>query len=147
MILKETDGRGVDIVLNSLADDKLMASVRCLAHGGKFLEIGKFDLARDTGLRTALLEKECSIHGIMLDMMFNTSPKMKLDLYNMLQCNIKSGAVRPLNTHMFKSDEVEKAFRFMASGKHMGKVIINLREEEQEKVVVPEPMPMKGLPR
>ena len=47
-ILKATNGKGVDIVLNSLADDKLKASVRCLANNGRFLEIGKYDLQKNT---------------------------------------------------------------------------------------------------
>lgn len=38
-VLKETDGYGVDIVLNSLAEEKLRASIRCLAKFGRFLEI------------------------------------------------------------------------------------------------------------
>ncbi|CAH1408431.1 unnamed protein product [Nezara viridula] len=50
MIMRETNGRGVDMVLNSLAEDKLLASVRCLAKGGQFLEIGKFDLSRNNPL-------------------------------------------------------------------------------------------------
>jgi fatty acid synthase, animal type len=41
MILERTDGKGVDLVLNSLAGDKLQASLRCLAMHGRFLEIGK----------------------------------------------------------------------------------------------------------
>ncbi|EFN70710.1 Fatty acid synthase, partial [Camponotus floridanus] len=40
LILTETQGRGVDVVLNSLAEEKLQASVRCLALNGRFLEIG-----------------------------------------------------------------------------------------------------------
>lgn len=50
MIMMETDGKGVDMVLNSLAEEKLLASVRCLATGGRFLEIGKFDLANNSML-------------------------------------------------------------------------------------------------
>lgn len=50
MIKRRTRGRGVDLVLNSLAADKLHASVRCLAEGGRFLEIGKLDLSNDTAL-------------------------------------------------------------------------------------------------
>jgi fatty acid synthase len=48
--MKETDGRGVDIVLNSLSEDKLQASVRCLATNGRFLEIGKFDMSQNNDL-------------------------------------------------------------------------------------------------
>lgn len=47
MVQRETDGRGVDFVLNSLAEEKLLASVRCLGKSGHFLEIGKFDMAND----------------------------------------------------------------------------------------------------
>jgi fatty acid synthase len=49
-IMKETDGRGVDIVLNSLSEDKLQASLRCLATNGRFLEIGKFDMSQNNSL-------------------------------------------------------------------------------------------------
>jgi fatty acid synthase len=48
--MKETDGRGVDIVLNSLSEDKLQASLRCLATNGRFLEIGKFDMSQNNSL-------------------------------------------------------------------------------------------------
>ena len=47
---KMTGGRGVDIVLNSLAEDKLQSSVQLLAQHGRFLEIGKFDLSNNTPL-------------------------------------------------------------------------------------------------
>ncbi|CAF4521555.1 unnamed protein product, partial [Rotaria magnacalcarata] len=45
-----TKGKGVNIVLNSLAEDKLQASVRLLAQHGRFLEIGKFDLSQNNPL-------------------------------------------------------------------------------------------------
>lgn len=46
-VLRETKGRGVDVVLNSLAEEKLHASIRCLAQHGRFLEIGKYDLSQN----------------------------------------------------------------------------------------------------
>ena len=49
-VLKATGGRGVDVVLNSLAEDKLQSSVQLLAQHGRFLEIGKFDLANNSPL-------------------------------------------------------------------------------------------------
>ena len=55
MILQATDGKGVDVVLNSLAEDKLFASVNCLAPYGRFLEIGKFDLSQNSKLSKFLL--------------------------------------------------------------------------------------------
>jgi NADPH:quinone reductase-like Zn-dependent oxidoreductase len=50
LVMTETNGRGVDLVLNSLAAEKLQASIRCLAPGGRFLEIGRFDLDNNSRL-------------------------------------------------------------------------------------------------
>lgn len=43
-LLQATNGRGVDMVLNSLTGDLLHASWRCLASFGRFVETGKQDL-------------------------------------------------------------------------------------------------------
>lgn len=76
MVFKYTNGKGVDFVLNSLAEEKLQASVRCLARGGTFLEIGKFDLASDNHLAISLLKKQANFQGIMLDHVFYASNGM-----------------------------------------------------------------------
>jgi fatty acid synthase len=55
--MSETHGRGVDLVLNSLAEEKLQASVRCLAPRGRFLEIGKFDLSKNNTIGMILTDK------------------------------------------------------------------------------------------
>ncbi len=39
--------------------------------------------------------------------------------------------VRPLHTTVFGINEAEEAFRFMAGGKHIGKVLMKIREEEK----------------
>ena len=40
----------MDVILNSLAEEKLQASLRLLAQRGRFLEIGKFDLSQNSSL-------------------------------------------------------------------------------------------------
>ena len=51
-IRKMTGGKGVDVVLNSLVEDKFQSSVQLLAQHGRFLEIGKFELPFNTPLGT-----------------------------------------------------------------------------------------------
>ena len=60
-IRHQTRGRGVDIVLNSLAHEMLQASLRCLAQHGRFLEIGKVDLAQNTALGMSLFLKNITL--------------------------------------------------------------------------------------
>lgn len=40
----------------------------------------------------------------------------------MVNDGIATGAVRPLSRTVFDRDDVEQAFRYMAAGKHIGKV-------------------------
>lgn len=44
MINKETNGKGADIILNSLPPEKLSNSINCLARYGKFVQIKKTNL-------------------------------------------------------------------------------------------------------
>lgn len=66
----QTGGRGVDMALNSLADDKLQATVRCLAPHGQLLEIGKYDILKNTPLGMRPMHNNISFQGIDLDSLF-----------------------------------------------------------------------------
>ncbi|KAG5883957.1 hypothetical protein JTB14_031782 [Gonioctena quinquepunctata] len=133
MIMRQTRGRGVDMVLNSLAEDKLLASVRCLARGGRFLEIGKFDLFSNTSLNLLLLRKEASFHGVVLDAIFHSQPKDNAVLRQLMEEGIVDGSVKPLGTTIFKTDEIEQAYRYMTKGIHMGKGLIEVCDEKTNK--------------
>ena len=78
MIQMRTKGKGVHYVLNSLAEEKLIASIRCLGKGGKFLEIGKFDMANNTKIGLGSFLNELSFHAIMVDKLFKAPEKEKL---------------------------------------------------------------------
>ena len=72
-----------------------------------------------------------------MDTLFDTTYKTPNHLlrdipkiWDLINEGIKDGTVRPLNRTIFASNECEKAFRYMASGKHTGKVIMKIRGEE-----------------
>ncbi|GFV31383.1 fatty acid synthase [Trichonephila clavipes] len=126
-ILKETNGEGVEVILNSLAEEKLKASLNCVAQNGRFLEIGKYDLLKDAAIGMDLFSKNISFHGILVDALLDNSHyslRAKKELVQLLYDGIANGCVRPLNSIVFDYKEVENAFRYMASGKHIGKVVI-----------------------
>ncbi|XP_036138949.1 fatty acid synthase-like [Monomorium pharaonis] len=131
MIMQQTNGRGVDIVLNSLAEEKLIASVRCLAQNGRFLEIGKFDLVSNNLLCTFDFQKGISFHGILFDNIVIDDHKYKSVLYKIINDDLKNGTIKPIQVKVFPKTDIEEAFRYMASGKHIGKIIINIRERNK----------------
>nr|CAD7589404.1 unnamed protein product [Timema genevievae] len=146
-VLTETQGRGVDLVLNSLSEDKLQASVRCLAKDGHFLEIGKYDLSNNNPLGMAVFLKNISFHGILLDALFESDSLAKREVVRLVNEGIKSGAVQPLPATVFTETQVEQAFRFIGSGKHIGKVVLKIRNEEPQKIVTPTTKVVTAIPR
>ncbi len=60
----------------------------------------------------------------------------------MLQKDISNGIVKPLNTTVFPAAEIEQAFRYLGSGKHIGKVLLQMREDENDEVS----LPVSGFP-
>ena len=65
-ILRATNGKGVNLILNSLAEEKLQSSVRLLAPHGRFLEIGKYDLSNNSPLGMAVFLKNVRFYSTNL---------------------------------------------------------------------------------
>lgn len=64
-------------------------------------------------------------------------------LWAMLNEGIKKGVVKPLPHTLFEYNQVENAFRFMSTGKHIGKVVVNFEQEQKPN----EPLLVKAVPR
>ncbi|XP_065218307.1 fatty acid synthase-like [Planococcus citri] len=148
MIMKQTKGRGVDVVLNSLAEEKLRASVRCVAKGGHFLEIGKFDMVKNNPLELGHFLNDITFYSVQLDvLLLNHKNPIVFGIFEKIQKMLEQGIIKPIDRTIFQIDEVESAFRLMASGKHIGKLIIKIRDEEENIKSIPRPMQMKVKPR
>ncbi|XP_063230408.1 fatty acid synthase-like [Bacillus rossius redtenbacheri] len=129
MVMTQTNGRGVDLVLNSLAEEKLQASVRCLAENGHFLEIGKFDMYNDKSIGLRVFLKNISFHGINLMKVMSSDQHAREQLRALLSTGMREGVVTPLPSTVFERDQVEEGFRYMATGNHIGKVLIRVSSE------------------
>lgn len=77
--MKNTNGRGVDVILNSFTENLFDASVRCLSEGGRFLEIGKSEFLNRKLLDSFMFLKNRSFHGIALDDIFSRNGKIKTE--------------------------------------------------------------------
>ena len=146
-IFSETKGKGVDLILNPLSDEKLQANIRCLAKNGRFLEFGKFDLSHNSGLETSFFLRNITFHRILLDALFDTDGPEKKEVVQLISDGIKNGVVRPLPSSVFNEQQIEQCFRFMTTGKFMSKVLIRIREEEPNKVTKPAPKTVAAIPK
>ncbi len=138
-VLNYTNGRGVDVVLNSLAGDAIPKSLSVLATGGRFLEIGKRDIYADTQLGLLPFQKNLSFFAIDLFRLSLERPEIFEALAREVNELVTSGAFKPLPYKMFPVTEVADAFHYMAQGAHTGKILIDMGVEEVE-VEAPDPL-------
>lgn len=139
-ILRATDGIGVDMILNSLSEDKLKASINCLAVNGRFIEIGKYDILVNNNLDISKFGRNQSFEAVCLAHLdfnaFFLKEKKAIEerklMYKMMNDGLSKNIVQPLDSHVYDKDQVEDAFRFMASGKHTGKVLIKIRDDSSD---------------
>jgi NADPH:quinone reductase-like Zn-dependent oxidoreductase len=65
-VMRETNGKGVDVVLNSLSGELLHASWKCVAEFGKMVEIGKRDFIGRARLEMDRFEADRTFCGVDL---------------------------------------------------------------------------------
>lgn len=135
-IMSATGGRGVDVVLNSLSGELLEESWNCVAHLGRFIEIGKRDIQANKYLQMENFGKAISFSAIDLIHLATykraTLARVMQEISGLMsQKAIK--AITPIT--VYPISEVQRAFRTMQAGKHLGKIVIVPHPNDLVKVV------------
>jgi acyl transferase domain-containing protein/NADPH:quinone reductase-like Zn-dependent oxidoreductase/acyl carrier protein/short-subunit dehydrogenase len=121
-IMSHTGGRGVDIVLNSLAGDLIEASFAVLAPGGTFVEIGKRGIKEPAWV--AAQGKGWRYFIVDWSETAASDPALIGGLYARLVEALREGDIPPLPTQSFPLEHAGAAFRCMAQARHAGKIVI-----------------------
>ncbi|MBZ0294963.1 MAG: SDR family NAD(P)-dependent oxidoreductase, partial [Anaerolineae bacterium] len=129
-VLTATDGEGVDIVLNSLAGAAIGRGLAILRPYGRFVEIGKRDIYGNTPMGLQPFSRNLSYFAVDLDKMARERPDKVGVMLREIMALVENGDLQPLPLQTFPAAQVADAFRFMAQGKHIGKIVILPREGE-----------------
>lgn len=125
-----TKGRGVDVVLNSLAGEFIGASVRSLAQSGVFLEIGKQAIWSQA--QFASVRPSARYHVIDLSITRQVDPAAWGRLFREVVADVDRGACDVPRVQVFPIAQSARAFSFMAQARHVGKIVL---EDESAPVI------------
>ncbi|CAI6335565.1 unnamed protein product [Periconia digitata] len=128
-IMRMTNGRGVDLVLNSLSGELLHASWRCTAEFGSMIEIGKRDFIDHGKLDLDIFELNRSYHGVDLGHLLERRPEYVRELLERMVSYLqekKIGSISPVA--FFQSTQVAQCFQEMRKGKHIGKMVVDMKD-------------------
>jgi len=136
-ILQDTDGYGVDVVLNSLTGAAQRAGVELLAFGGRFIEIGKKDIYGDTRMGLFPFRRNLSFYGVDLALMCLTHPAQIRELLSTVYRLTAEGVLPQPETTHYPLADAATAIRVMGAAEHTGKLILTIPRTGHSEVVVP----------
>ncbi|KAF7863846.1 hypothetical protein EAF04_006811 [Stromatinia cepivora] len=140
-IKSATNGRGVDLVLNSLIGDLMHASWDCLADFGRFIEIGKRELVDAGKLEMHMFLKNTTFTAFDLSELYYHSDQFYRDIWIRISKEAlklyRSGHAKPGPIAKFDVSEIAQAFRHFSLRERIGKVVVSLENSESRVPVAP----------
>ncbi|WP_428681645.1 SDR family NAD(P)-dependent oxidoreductase [Reyranella sp.] len=119
-----TGGKGVDVVLNSLAGEAMIRSMDCLKPFGRFIELGKRDFYANTHLGLRPLRRNLSYFGVDVDQLIGAHKGLSQQLFAEVVGFFAEGEFSALPHRVFDGAHIGEAFRLMQRAGHIGKIVV-----------------------
>ncbi|CAI6031548.1 unnamed protein product [Clonostachys chloroleuca] len=130
-VMAVTNGRGCDVVLNSLAGELLQATWKSLAPLGRLIEIGKRDIHENSKLDMDPFRRNISYASVDAITLFHVAPELLSQQLQTAFTLIEQGEIQPPGPiQVFTYGQAQKAFRTLQMGKFFGKIILKPDEKE-----------------
>ncbi|MDT5133097.1 MAG: polyketide synthase 5, partial [Mycobacterium sp.] len=137
LVRHDTEGCGVDIVLNSVTGAAQRAGIELLALGGRFVEIGKRDIYGDSRLGLFPFRRNLAFFGVDVGLMTVSHPQKIRDLLKTVYQLTADGSLPiPESTH-YPLEDAATAIRVMSAAQHTGKLVLDVPHVGHSNVVVP----------
>ncbi|MCX6048530.1 MAG: alpha/beta fold hydrolase [Chloroflexi bacterium] len=122
-IMADTQGQGVDIVLNTLTGTGFIEnSLACLAPNGYFMEISKRDVW--SAEQMAAVRPDVAYFLTDLVEVGEQQPALIQEMLQTLMAQFAQGTLAPLPQTTFTMENAISAFRYMQQAKHTGKIVL-----------------------
>ncbi|MFJ2197775.1 SDR family NAD(P)-dependent oxidoreductase [Streptomyces violaceusniger] len=119
--LEATDGRGVDMVLDSLAREFVDASLRLMPRGGRFLEMGKIDVRDPEVVAADHPGVEYQAYDLVITD-FDRIQRMLVELVDLFD----RGVLSPLPVTAWDVRRAPDAVRHISQARHIGKNVFTM---------------------
>jgi NAD(P)-dependent dehydrogenase (short-subunit alcohol dehydrogenase family)/SAM-dependent methyltransferase len=110
-----------------LTGEYIRLSVRALAPGGSFVELGKRDVWTQEQVDSLRRAGDVRLQVVAIDKMLADDPMEHARLLRDVERELAAGWYRPIPTLTFPFADISKAFTSMRHGQHVGKVVLQLQ--------------------
>ena len=128
-IMAMTDGRGVDIVLNTLPGDALQKGLNLLAPSGRYVEMAMAALKSATSVDLSSLSDNQAFFAVNLRKSGLKQPARMRDLYERMAGLATQGVFRAVVGRTYSFDRYREALEHLASRESIGKIVVTIPAE------------------
>jgi NADPH2:quinone reductase len=125
-----TDGRGVDMVVDPVGGKRFTDNLRVLAEGGRVLVVGFAGGSIPEVRVNRLLLRNTSVIGVAWGQYVATRPELASELGETVNAMVARGEIRPVIGRVFNFEDAGKALRTLEQRTAMGKVVLQVSEDE-----------------
>ncbi|MCH7788402.1 MAG: NAD(P)H-quinone oxidoreductase [Acidobacteria bacterium] len=123
----ETNGAGVDVVLDVIGGDYVGRNIECLCTGGRIIQVGVMDPSSVEFSVGALLSKRAGIIGTVLrarplDEKIAITQRFTREMLPLLA----DETMKPVIDSRYSLDDIAAAHTYMASNANIGKIVLEI---------------------
>ncbi|KAI1203321.1 hypothetical protein F5X97DRAFT_330342 [Nemania serpens] len=129
-IMAATNGRGIDVSLNSLVRELLAASWSVMANNGRHIEIGRTDIMEFGILDLNVFKRNTTFSAFDFGVVADDQPEIVASVMKDVMTYLREGKIRPLQPMaLFPATQVSAAFAEFANPHRIGKVVVSFSPE------------------
>lgn len=136
-IRTDTEGYGVDIVLNSVTGAAQRASLDLVAPFGRFVELGKRDIYGDTRMGLFPFRRNLAFHALDLALLSEGRPQRVRHVLETVYQLIADGVLRLPAVTRYPLTDAAAAIRTISNAQHTGKVVLDIPRRGHTRVPIP----------
>jgi NADPH2:quinone reductase len=123
-VMRLTDGKGVDLVLDPVGGKTLEGSIASLAYRGRVSWVGRAGREERPPEVWPIMQKNGSIHGVFLGAEMAINPHRTRPMIERLIADINRGELTVVTDKIFPLAEAAEAHRYIESRQAFGRVLL-----------------------
>ena len=137
-IKRLTEGKGIDVVINTLSGDAMQKGMNCLAPGGRYIEIAMTALKSARTIDLSIFNQNQTFYSVDLRKLAQSDPAtLKRYCHAMFQL-VEEGIITPTICQVFTWERLKDAYRYLENRQNIGKIVVRIPEASPVSHTAPE---------